>query len=124
MRSTILVLLLTLGVGGRAGAVVTTWTGWFSDEACARARANSGVYTATNPDCARTCIEKGGAVVFIAEQEKAIYIVKNYAGAKDDLGYKIEVTGTLDDEARLLTVQSVKRLQYVGASCSRAKAKK
>jgi hypothetical protein len=120
MRSMILLLLPAMSVCGRADAVVTTWTGWFSDEACARARGNSGVYTATNPDCARKCIEKGSAVVFIAEQEGAIYTVKNYAGAKDDIGYKIEVTGTLDEEARSLTVKSVKRLQPVSASCSRA----
>ena len=59
-------------------------------------------------------------MVFIAEQERSIYIVKNYAGAKDDLGYKIEVTGTLDEESRAITVKSVKRLQPVSASCSRA----
>jgi hypothetical protein len=82
MRSIILLLLPAMSVCARADVVVTTWTGWFSDEACATARANSGVYTATNPDCARKCIEKGGAVVFIAEQEGAIYIVKNYAGSK------------------------------------------
>ena len=72
---------------------------------------------------ARKCIEKGSPVVFIAEQEKAIYVVKDYAAAKDDLGYKIEVTATVDDESKTIAVQSVKRLEAVSLSCSRAKAK-
>lgn len=115
-----LALLLTLNLC----AASRTWTGWFSDEKCARARANSGAYTATNADCARRCIDGGAAVVFIAEQEKALYGVKNYAAAKDDLGYKIEITGTLDEQTQTLTVQSVKRLEVVGPSCSRPKLKR
>lgn len=98
-------------------------TGWFSDKDCASGRANSGVYTATNADCARRCIEKGSPVVFIAETEKAIYVVKDYAAAKGDLGYKIEVAATVDDESQTITVQSVRRLQAVALSCSRVKAK-
>ena len=30
-----------------------TWTGWFSDLKCASARAAGGLFTATNPECAR-----------------------------------------------------------------------
>lgn len=117
IRSVSLVFLLTITLRGEP----RTWTGWFSDEKCARARANSGTYTATNADCARRCIEGGAAVVFIAEQEKVLYMVKNYPTAKDDLGYQIEVTGTLDDQTQTLTVQSVKRLEAVGPACARPK---
>lgn len=116
-RSFSLAFLLTLNLC----AASHTWTGWFSDEKCARARAGSGTYTATNADCARRCIDGGTAVVFIAEQEKALYLIKNYSAAKDDLGYQIEVTGTLDEQTQTLTVQSVKRLESVGPSCSRPK---
>jgi hypothetical protein len=116
-KSASLAFLLTLNLC----AASRTWTGWFSDEKCARARASSGTYSATNADCARRCIEGGAAVVFIAEQEKALYMVKNYTAAKDDLGYQIEVTGTLDEQTQTLTVQSVKRLQAVGPSCARPK---
>jgi len=116
-RSLSLVFLLTLNLC----AAPRTWTGWFSDEKCARARANSGTYTATNAACARRCIEEGAAVVFIAEQEKALYAVSNYPAAKDDLGYQIEVTGTLDEQTQALTIQSVKRLDAVGPSCARPK---
>ncbi len=120
IRSVSIALLLTLNLC----AASRTWTGWFSDEKCARARANSGTYTATNADCARRCIEEGAAVVFIAEQEKALYVVKNYPAAKDDLGYNVEVTGTLDGQTQTLTVQSVKRLEAVGPSCGRPKLKR
>jgi len=123
MRSLSVLVFLAAAVGTHAGSRTATLTGWFSDKGCASGRTNSGVYTATNPDCARRCIEKGSPVVFIAETEKAIYVVKDYAAAKDDLGYKIEVTATVDDEGKTIAVQSVKRLEAVVLSCSRAKAK-
>ncbi len=97
------------------------WTGWFSDEHCASARASGGVFTATNPDCAKTCIEKGAAVVFISEQAKAVLKVTGYAKAEDDLGYHIELEGTLDPAHSILSVTSVKRLEYTGAACARPK---
>lgn len=122
MRS-IVVILMALGVCAHAGSRNVTWTGWFSDEGCARGRANSGVYTATNPDCARQCIERGSPAVFIAEQEKAIYLVKDYSGVREDLGYKVEVSGILDDEAKTLTVRDVKRLERVSLFCARPKPK-
>lgn len=121
MRSLWIFALFSSGCCANAGDHTGVWTGWFSDQDCARGRAKGGVYTATNPDCARQCIEKGSAVVFIAEKEKAIYLVQDYAGAKDDLGYKIEITGTLDDAANTVRVREVKRLERVALSCSRTK---
>jgi hypothetical protein len=100
-----------------------TWTGWFSDSQCATARAKSGVFTPTNPDCARKCIENGSAVVFISEQAQALYTVKGYASAVDDLGYRLEIQASIDNGAKILTVHSAKRLEYKGASCARPKAK-
>ena len=121
MRIRATALLFVASIGANAADLSGTWIGWFSDEGCASGRAHSGVYTATNPDCALQCIEKGSAVVLIAEQQKAIYVVKGYADAKNDLGYKVEVSGTLDEASRTLTVTSVKRLERVVLSCSRTK---
>lgn len=123
MRSLLFVLFLAAAVGAQGGSRTATLTGWFSDEGCAGGRANGGAYTATNPDCARKCIEKGSPVVFIAEREKAVFLVKDYAGAKDDLGYKVEVTATLDEDAKTMAVQSVKRMEPVVLSCSRPRKK-
>ena len=97
-----------------------TWTGWFADQRCVAPRAAKGVFTPSNPECARKCIEEGSAVVFLPDQQKALYTVKSYAAAKDDLGWHVEVTATADDEGGTLTVTSVKRLEYVGAACSRS----
>jgi hypothetical protein len=105
-----------------AGADVKTvaWTGWFSDYDCASGRARGGVFTQTNPECAKICIEKGSAPVFISEQAKAIFTVKGYPSVIDDLGYHLEVHATIDEGAKTITIQEVKRLEYQGASCSRS----
>jgi hypothetical protein len=116
-------VLLALGTGAQekdAGL-----TGWFSDEGCATGRVKSGLISPTNPECARKCIDSGKAVVFISEQEKALFKVKDYHAAKDDLGYHIEISGTLDKASGTITVKSVKRLgDYEGPSCARPSAKK
>lgn len=97
------------------------WTGWFSDERCAAGRAKSGAFTATNPDCAKRCITEGAAPVFISEQAQAIFKIRNYPAAVDDLGYHLEIKATLDEENHTLSIDSVKRLAYEGASCARPK---
>ena len=96
-----------------------TWTGWFSDQQCASARASSGAFTATNPDCARACIEKGVAPAFISEQAKAVYLVKGYDHVIDDLGYHVEIQGAVDEAAKTVAIRKVTRLEYQGASCAR-----
>jgi hypothetical protein len=98
-----------------------TWTGWFSDSQCASARAASGTFSATNPDCAKTCIEKGGAPVFISEQAQAIFRVTDHPSVVEDLGYHVEITAAVDEGAKTISIRSVKRLSYEGASCARPK---
>jgi hypothetical protein len=99
-----------------------TWTGWFSDQKCASGRAASGTFTATNPDCARNCIRAGAPAVFISEQAKAVLKVKGYAGVLDDLGYRLEIQGSLNSAGDEIEITNVKRLDYTGAACSRPKA--
>ena len=108
-------------VHGCAETRSVTWTGWFSDQGCASGRATSGVFTPTNPECAKKCIEKGVEPVFIAEEAKAIYKVKDYASVVTDLGWRLEITGAVDESARTISVQSVKRLSAVVLSCGRPK---
>ena len=111
---------LILATAGAASEPATgVRTGFFADDGCARGRANAGIFTETNPDCARKCIEKGSPAVFVDAQAKALYVVKDYPGAKDDLGYRLEVAGAFDESAKTITVKSVKRLEYVGAHCDR-----
>jgi hypothetical protein len=105
-----------------SGTKNITWTGWFSDSQCASARAGSGTFSATNPDCAKRCIEKGDAPVFISEQAKAVFRVKDYPSVVADLGYHVEVTAAVDEAAKTISIRDVKRLAYEGASCGRPKS--
>ena len=98
-----------------------TWTGWFSDAQCAYARAASGTFTATNPDCAKKCIEKGAAAVFVSEQAQAFFTVKDYPPVVDQLGFHVEVTASVDEDAKTISVKDVKQLSRVGLACARPK---
>jgi len=113
---------LLLGPYAWTGSRTITTTGFFADEGCAKGRANSGFYTNTNPECARKCLAKGSALVFIDERAKAMYVVKDYTGASEDLSYHLEITGVLDDAAKTLTIDAVKHLEPVVVSCSRSRA--
>ena len=120
--ATTLVISFALADSSSAAEKSVTWTGWFSDFKCASARAAGGTFSATNPDCARKCIEEGAAPVFISEQAKAIFQVKGVAASViDDLGYHVEVRATVDDAGKTITIQKVERLGYDGAACARPK---
>jgi hypothetical protein len=101
----------------------TVSTGWFSDKSCAESRVAKGEIGPNNPDCVKKCLEKGVPPVFISEQAKAMFEIRDYAGVKDDIGYYVEVTGTVDNAAHTIAVRSVKRLSYVGAICHIPKPK-
>lgn len=99
------------------------WTGWFACEKCTASRVARGDLRPSNPVCAKECIESGSEAVFISEQGKEMLKVRNYAGAKDDLGYHIEVSGVVDSKAGTISIDTVKRLSYEGASCARPQSK-
>jgi hypothetical protein len=109
------------GSGTEPEGKAVVWTGWFSDFKCASARAGSGTFTPTNPDCARRCIEQGAAPAFISEQSNAVYAVSGYSSLLDHLGYHVEVRGRVDEARRTIAIESVKRLEYSGAACARPK---
>jgi len=111
-------LALCLATAAAADKTVT-WTGWFSDYGCASGRVRSGIIAPTNPECAKSCIGKGAAAVFISEQAKAIFTVKDYPGVIDDLGYHVEVEAKVDERAKTISIVKVTRHEYQGASCSR-----
>jgi len=94
-----------------------TWTGWFSDAGCATGRANSGNFTPTSPECAKKCIKDGTPAVFISETAKAIFIVQDYPDVLDDLGYRIEIQARVNESAKTIQIDKVKRLEPVKLSC-------
>jgi hypothetical protein len=101
----------------RSATTTTTWTGWFSDRQCATPRVSRGVIGPNNPDCVKRCIDEGVTPVFISEQAKALFEVKDYPAVKDDVGYHVELTGIVDETAKSISVRSVKRLSDTGALC-------
>jgi hypothetical protein len=93
-----------------------TWTGWFSDKRCARVTPDE----APRPNgtaCVKKCLDEGSPAVFISEQAKGIYEVRGYASAKDDVGYRLEIIGDVNEETKTVFVKSVKRLSEVTAMC-------
>lgn len=101
----------------------TTSTGWFSDKGCAAPKVARGQIGPNNPVCVKRCLDEGAVPVFISEQAKAMFDVKDYATVKDDVGYRVEVTGIVDEEAKTITVKSVKRLEAVPVTCARPQKK-
>jgi hypothetical protein len=96
-----------------------TWTGWFSDSQCALARAAGGTFTATNPDCAKRCIENGATPIFISEQAQSVFTVKDYPGVIDDLGFRVEVSADVDEAFKTVSIKKVTRLSEIVLSCQR-----
>ena len=115
----VLVVSVTLVQAGKSAEKSVTWTGWFTDAKCHEALAPGVKVSAPNPDCSKDCLEKGATAIFLSQQANAIYQVKGYSGVIDDLGYRLEVQAKVDEAARTITIQSVKRLEYEGAACSR-----
>ena len=106
----------------RAGAVKLS--GWFACEKCTASRVAKGDLRPSNPDCARQCIDKGSEAVFISEQGKELLKVRNHSSVKDDIGYKVEVTGDIDRAAATMSIKTVTKLAAEGASCARVRPAK
>jgi hypothetical protein len=102
-----------------AKTVNRTLRGWLSDEQCARGRASSGVYTGTNPECAKECVAKGKKIVFIDAVRKTVVAIDNQSAAKQNIGDYVEVAGVFN--AGSLHINSLKQLEKGVAQCERTK---
>ena len=118
LRVIILAALLMIPARGAEPTRTTTetWTGWFSDKQCARVRPDEEPRP-NGTACVKKCLDEGSPAVFISEQAKAVYEVRDYASAKDDVGFRVEITGEVDEKAKAVSVKSVKRLSEVTAMC-------
>ncbi len=114
-------LLLFLALTGlnapTADAAGSALRGWLSDEGCARGRASDGVYTGTNPDCARQCVAKGAKIVLILPEEKCLLIVENQGAAKSNVGNYVEVSGSINSQAATIHIDSLKLIEAGKAMC-------
>jgi hypothetical protein len=123
MRCTLAFTLLLAAVASpvpdvAAQSEVRTMTGWLADAQCAGPRVAKGIIAPNNTDCVKRCLDEGRTPVFISEQAKAMYELKDYPTLKQDVGYRLELKGTVDKEGKTLTVTAVKRLSYVGNLCA------
>ena len=100
-----------------------TLRGWLSDEQCAKGRAESGVFTGTNPDCAKKCVKEGKKIVFIDPEGKRVLTLANQAIGKTHVGDFVEITGEVDAKSATIHADSVKFLEKGAAMCG-AKHKK
>jgi hypothetical protein len=114
----------TLGAFPDRTADAMTLNGWFSDKQCAPAKLKSEDVTPNGTVCVKKCLDEGAAPVFVNPKTRAMYDVKDHPSVKDDVGYYLEVTGVVDEEAKTISVSSVKRLGDVVQMCARPARKK
>jgi hypothetical protein len=121
----LLILLLAGAVCAAAQQSVKpadgTIRGWLSDEGCARGRASSGTFTATNPECAKECVAKGKKIVLIDPDRKMIFDISNQSLAKNNVGDYVEISGETNLQAKTIRIGSLKMLSVGVASCARPK---
>src|SRR5579863_7697628 len=107
-----------------AGAQANTIRGWLSDEGCASGRASGGVYTGTNPDCAKECVAKGAKIVLIVPDQKRILQIANQDAARNHIGDYVEVTGDMDQPAKTLHIDALTMITKGSAQCGRPRSGK
>lgn len=81
-----------------------TWTGWVSDDYCARTYSmkHDPKYGHT---CGKQCLDAGAKMVFVRDEDEEIFQVANTAALKDYADEHVRVNGTVDNG--VLTVTGV-----------------
>lgn len=110
-------ILLLFGVRSESAGGKTVIRGWLSDEGCAGGRAHDGVYTGTNPDCAKKCVHDGKKIVLVDPERKRLLAITNQDAAIERVGDYVEISGEVDDQAKTLRVDSMKLLEKGRAMC-------
>jgi hypothetical protein len=104
-------------------AKTRTVRGWLSDEQCAKGRASSGVFTGTNPSCAKECIAKGRKIVLIDPDAKEVVRIENQEAARANIGDYVEIEGSVGSRPKVLHIDSLRLLSVGAAACAREKLK-
>ena len=98
--------------------------GWLSDESCAGGRAQDGVYTGTNPECAKQCVAEGKKIVFVDPDRKRLLVIANQDAAKQNIGDFVEITGDVDPKSHTLQIAKLKMIEKGRAMCGVPKKSK
>jgi hypothetical protein len=115
---TLLLIAYVSAADQTAETVNKTIKGWLSDEQCARGRASSGVFTGTNPRCAKECVAKGRKIVLIDPEAKRILTIQNQSVAQRNIGDYVEVQGALNS-TNSFHIDVLKKLSPGVAACER-----
>ncbi len=91
--------------------------GWLSDEGCAGERAKSGLFTGTNPDCAKKCVRDGKKIVLVDPAQKRLLTIANQDAAMERVGDYVEIGGSMDEQTRTLRIESLKLVEKGRAMC-------
>jgi hypothetical protein len=99
-------LLALLVVAGSfsvaAGAAdSSSMNGWISDSMCGAKHAGSGMA------CVKKCIDGGMQPVFVSEKDKTVLKIDNPDAVKNYYGGHVKVTGTVDESAKSVHVDSI-----------------
>jgi hypothetical protein len=86
-------------------------------EGCARGRASGGVYTGTNPECARECVALGKKIVLIDPVAKTILNIGNQDAGKKNISDYVEATEVLNPQTKTFQINSLKMLAAGKATC-------
>ena len=108
----------------QAGTETRTLRGWLSDEGCARGRATAGVYTGTNPECAKRCVAEGKKIVFIDPNARRVLDISNQDAARDNIGDEVAIIGVVDPGKAAVDINSLRLISQGVAMCTRPKTPK
>ena len=93
--------------------------GWLSDDGCGGGRARGGLYTGTNPICAKKCIREGKKMVLLDPEKKRVLTIDNPDIAMENIGDYVEISGDLNEQASTLRIDSLKLLKKGIAMCGK-----
>jgi hypothetical protein len=103
MKLKILVVALVLSA---SGLFAEQFTGWITDQACAKTGQFAG-------DMHKKCVESGQPIVFVNEADKKIYVIASPDKVKEAVGEKVTLTGDKKDE-NTIEPQAIKVLKSGG----------
>jgi hypothetical protein len=107
---------MALGTATPAQEKDATRTGWISDQACKAQHMGGG-----GAGCVQKCWRGGEAVghpewkpqkaVFVADEDRAVWVVENPEAVKDFPAVHVQVTGKFDAEKKTIHVEKVTAAQ-------------
>src|SRR6202453_531859 len=112
MKHSLFTTVLCVAAGlGVARAADRTFTGEIMDSQCAQMSSHDNMMKgegATNStECTLACVKKGGTYALYDPAAKRAYELDNQKKARDYVGQKVTITGTLDSGSNAIHVTKI-----------------